>query len=282
MAAITGLGRPIDPRLPSNRHAVAASAAAGAVAFLVVIVGGDGLGDALRWGVRGGLASFLAWATARELDPNHPASAAIAAPVALVALLAGPPSLFAVAAALLATRIVVRTTGLWPTWPDLVAMVGLAGLAGWQAHGVWAGVALAGALAIDTRLPRPAPVRSLAVAGAALASALLAAAVGDGIGGGWEAPGLEQVLVLGLGAAGVLGLRTGVGDSTGDSTARPLDDTRLRAGRLVAAAILLATGLAAGGPGIAALSPLGAAFAAGAGRALVSNTGDRAAAGSRR
>lgn len=267
MRSVTALGRPIDPRVASNRYAVIAAALAAVAAGAVAAIGG---GDPLGWAVRGGLAAFLAWAVGRELDPDRPRAAALAAPLGLAALAAGKPSLFAVAAVLLAVRIGVRTTGLWPSRVDLVAMAALAALAGWQLHGVWAGIGLAGMLALDTRLPRPAPPRSLAGGAAAAVAALAAAAVGDGFAGGWALPDVAESLVLGGGALAVLALRSHPPESTGDYTGVTLDAVRLRAGRLVAVAVLAATALAGGGAGVAALAPVWAAFA---GAALVDVAG---------
>ncbi|MFC4639359.1 hypothetical protein [Deinococcus hohokamensis] len=66
----SALARPIDPSLASNRFAVAGA--------LTAALGARVLGR--RWaealGVGG--AAFLAWATARELDPDHPETAATA------------------------------------------------------------------------------------------------------------------------------------------------------------------------------------------------------------
>lgn len=271
MRTLTALGRPIDPSVASNRYAVLAAAAGAAVAGGVALAAGSGGGAAMGWAVRGGLAVFLAWAVARELDPDRTLSAALAAPLGLVALAAGAPSLLAVTAVLLAARIAVRTTGLWPSRLDLVAMAVLAGLAGWQLHGVWAGLALAGVLALDTRLPRPAPARSLAGAVVAAGAALGAAIAGDGFAGGWVLPDVPEAFVLGGGALAVLALRHQPPVSTGDYTGVPLDGIRLRAGRLIVVAALAATALAGGGAGVATLSPVWAAFG---GAALAHLVGD--------
>lgn len=259
MRTITGLGRPIDPRYPSNRYAVVASAVAAAAAGTVALAAGAQ--SPLVWAIRGGLAAFLAWAVARELDPDDTRSAALAAPLGAVALAAGAPSLLAVAAALLAVRIVVRTTGLWPTTIDLVAMAVLAGVAGWQFHGVWAGLALGGALAVDTRLPRPAPLRGLGAGAVAAAAAVVTGVLGDGFSGGWAWPDVAQSMVLGAGALAVLALRTGPPAAAGDYTGVPLDQRRLQAGRLIAVTIVASTALAGGGAGVAVLGPVWAAFA---------------------
>ena len=257
----SGLGRPIDPRYPSNRFAMVAAAAAATIAGLVVLVDGGEVGDAAGWAARAGIAVFLAWAIARELDPDDSTSAAVATPAALLALLAGPPNLAAGFAVLLAVRVVVRTTGLWPQPIDLVFLVGLAGYAGYQGLGIVAAAVLALAIGADTLLPRPAPAFHSWVGVAALGAAIGGFALG-GDWPAWDLPGGIEVIVLVLGVAGVLALRSEIPTSLGDHRNEPLDGRRLLAGRLVGMGAALTFSVAAGGSGIAALTPLWAALAA--------------------
>ena len=68
--SVSALPRPLDFSVPSNRTAVYGAALFGVLALLL----GRGWRQAL--GVSG--SSLLAWATGRELDPDSPASAAVA------------------------------------------------------------------------------------------------------------------------------------------------------------------------------------------------------------
>lgn len=81
MADVTGLGRPLDPGLPSNRPAIIGLAIA-AVSAAVGDLLQSGLVD-LMVSLTTAVAVFLSWAIARELDPDHPKSAALAMLVAL-------------------------------------------------------------------------------------------------------------------------------------------------------------------------------------------------------
>ena len=54
--------------------------------------------------------TFLGWAIARELDPDRPWSAGVAAVLAFVVSFIGDPMLAVAGVALLASRIAVRST----------------------------------------------------------------------------------------------------------------------------------------------------------------------------
>ncbi|MFD1730278.1 hypothetical protein ACFSC4_02835 [Deinococcus malanensis] len=115
-------GPPLDLRYPSNRYAAGGALAAAVTARLL----GGSWADAL--GVGG--AAFLAWATARELDPDHPETATVALPVAAAAAwMGGPGNPVPGLAALSAVRVMAGTVGRDPTTVDLAALAGQAGLA---------------------------------------------------------------------------------------------------------------------------------------------------------
>jgi len=70
-----------------------------------------------------------------------------------------------------------------------------------------------------------------------------------------------QVAVVALAAAGCLAvLLPSRPNSVGDATGEPLLGTRLRAARIVTAAAVVTAAAWAGGPGVAALAPAGAAL----------------------
>lgn len=116
---ITGLGRVLDPRYPSNLAILLLFATA---TLTVGLSTGDG------WiGFRAGCAVFFAWALTRELYPESElaafASVALVTPFVVwsPAISAGP--LFWL---LLTVRIVNRTSGATATWLDVALVLWLA------------------------------------------------------------------------------------------------------------------------------------------------------------
>lgn len=116
MVRESGLGRPLDPRDPSNLAAVAVTAATGLAGSW--LARGDGLLPAGRAAVRAGGAVFAAWATAREIDPDHPGTAFAAMPLAAAGLALGRPSLAASFGTMLWARFAAGTVGLPLRPPD--------------------------------------------------------------------------------------------------------------------------------------------------------------------
>ncbi len=154
------------------------------MAIVGFIVGlGLGVADndftaALADGANLGISVFLAWAVARELDPDHPGAAVVAGFVAAGLWLALDRSALAeVVAVLLAARILVRSTGRPPSNVDFLVCLGLAWFSGRTVAGLVAGLGLAYALARDVRLPGPAlkhqrPVAFLVAAAVAIGAAM--------------------------------------------------------------------------------------------------------------
>ncbi|OWL97720.1 hypothetical protein CBQ26_05565 [Deinococcus indicus] len=171
----SALARPLDFSYPSNRVAAAGSAGA---ALLALAFGRPGAQAA---GVGG--AAFLAWATARELDPDHPVTANAALPVAAAAaLLGGAGNPLAGLAALSGLRLIAGTTGEAATRTDHAGMLVQALLAG--ASGERAAAFLAGGASLLTAEARSALPAAGALtptlhrhSGFSWGSALLAASV---------------------------------------------------------------------------------------------------------
>ena len=124
---LTSLSRVVDPRYPSNRLVIAGAAA---TALIVGVSGLAGI-DVASGPLMAAVGVFLAWAIARELDPDHPASAAIAIPLSVVLLLVlGPASLLVSTGVLLGTRIAAGTVGT-PLRPlDIGGIIVVSGLLG--------------------------------------------------------------------------------------------------------------------------------------------------------
>ncbi|MBB5232715.1 hypothetical protein [Deinococcus budaensis] len=120
--ALSALARPLDFSVPSNRYAAAGMVTAALAARLS--------GRAGREALEVGLAGFLGWATARELDPDHPDTANAALPLAaLAALLGGGPNVLAGLGALSGLRTLAATVGHPPQALDVAALAGQAALA---------------------------------------------------------------------------------------------------------------------------------------------------------
>jgi hypothetical protein len=254
------IGRPIDPSSASNRYALAAAVLAGVVAGAVTLVT-SGFGDAVRWGFLGGAGAFLAWAIAREVDPDDTVAAAVAAPLGLAALLVGAPGVAASAAVLIAARIMVRTTGRSPTPLDLVVLVAGAGYLGTQPVAWVPLAALVVAVAHDAVVTGGGMARLAAAPLAMVAAGVLGALVAEP-GWSWTTPDAAALVV---GIAGVVAalaaLPTDHPRSVGDLTGDPLQHHRLVTGRVLVLAAGLGSFALLGGDGVAAVSPLWAAFA---------------------
>ncbi|MEE9183369.1 MAG: hypothetical protein V3U39_02695 [Acidimicrobiia bacterium] len=257
----TGIARTIDLRDKSNRYAlVVAGLAAIATLFWRLSTTGD---DAWFWALRVLVGVFLAWALGRELDPDEPASAAMAPLVILPFFILGPPSISGSIAVLAAARIVVRTTGLSPSWFDGALLVGGSAYLGSQPENWPAAGALILAVFADRILYPSGPSRSLYTATLMTVAAVAAAAgwagdlaregptVGEWIGG---------TIVLMAVVAALLMVRPPT--ARGDFRKEQLAENRVLAARLLVAAVLVAGLIYPGGPIAPALSPLWAGIIA--------------------
>jgi hypothetical protein len=173
MEKYSSISRPLDMNYPSNKLIAllgvvvavlgAASQAARGFSFL----------DSAGWGIQAGLTVFLSWALSRELDPDYPSSAALAAAISIpgIAIFA-LPTLGPLFWLLLLLRILNRSTGLQPTLLDLI---GLLGLAVWiSLDGSWEYLAAtAAALLVDDLLSGKETSRLIFSALAALGAGLL-------------------------------------------------------------------------------------------------------------
>jgi hypothetical protein len=142
---ITRIGRPLDPKYPTNVAIVFLSL------FVAVVLTGLSYLDsfqllpALVEGVRAGVTFFLGWAIAREYDPDHPYAAFLAASAILaVTFLGFTANLFFLALLLLVLRYINRSTGLPATVIDLTAGLLLAAWLSWTMDWIVALLAAAG------------------------------------------------------------------------------------------------------------------------------------------
>jgi hypothetical protein len=256
----TALARPIDPSYPTNRVI--------ALLALVVVVGGTASRllagaawiESASWGVGAGFAVFLAWALARELDPDHDLSAFVAAGLMLIGLLFFDlPALLALFWMLLTLRVVNRTVGLPSKLQDSLLVLGLGGWLTWQGNWMF-GLVTAVAFLLDSRMP-PALKRHLLFAGVALVvtaitSILIGIVPGES---GLSLPVVAAILVTSALFVIVIAASRTL-SSAGDETGEPLNPGRVQAGQVLA--LLTATQVAwwDGRAGLVALLPLWAAM----------------------
>ena len=125
---VSALGRPLDLTFPSNRLAIYGAGASMLLALLLRRSWKQALGIS---GV-----AFLGWATARELDPDYPDTAALALGLAGVASAVASfehkehaQAVLPGFAALSSLRLLVGTVGPAPTLPDAAALSVQGGLA---------------------------------------------------------------------------------------------------------------------------------------------------------
>jgi hypothetical protein len=256
LSHITHVGRSIDLGRGSNVFAILAP-----LGGALVVYGLDT--NDLRRAVSTGLATFAGWAIARELDPDRPRSAvlaAIAAPVA--ALVVGTPAPAPLFVVMVTLRILVRSTGLPPKTTDLAVLVVAAVAVGDTPWGWAAGILLAFAMVRDAALPGDPPP-NIGLWGAALAVGVTArVALGDSL-GAWEMPETSSLGVLAAGLAGaVVVIRPIPVLALADWTKRSLEPSRLGEGARFGILAGTLSAVASGGPGIVAIAPLFLTYAA--------------------
>jgi hypothetical protein len=172
MAFRSHVTRPLNPRSPSNIAitglTLLVTAAAGVIALTA---------DRSLWlPILAAGATFLTWALGRELDPDHEATALLAAiPAAALVLLGFEVSILVTAAVLMSARLVVESTGRRPLSTDLAAMVVLASAVASTPLGWVVGFGLAVSIYLDDRMAELHSGRAvIAAMVAALGSTLVA------------------------------------------------------------------------------------------------------------
>jgi hypothetical protein len=236
--------RPIDPTDPWNRAILILTAVAGATGvYLTVAHDREPL---LAIGAAG--SSFLAWALARELDPDHQVPAiALAILAGVWALLGYEVVLLPFVGLLMAARIVVGTTGRRPLWADLAGLAVLAAAISFTPLGWVVGFGLAVAIYVDDRMTgEPTRAALFATLGAAVGSTVVASLSNVFP---RSLPIVRPLLVAGL---GVMALITVIREpldpvSFVDSRTKSfLRKERLQAGRTLCAVVLFIGALVSG------------------------------------
>ena len=256
---LTSLLRWLDLRLWSNRFVAIATVLGAGCMFGYALLSGYALAKAAFLAAQTGGGLFLAWAIARELDPDDSRSATLATFLAALLLAFETPDLSASLALMLAPRILLRSTGRTPTIPDAIFVVGLGFVCSSATAGLLAAAALAVALVADTRLPDPAPDRQGVVGLLVAAAAAGGAAYFETLGRPWQIPGGAELAGLLAVAASLLLLKVPPPRSAND-VKQPLRRVRLVAATFVAVAAGILTVALVGGPALGKLSPLWAAL----------------------
>lgn len=261
----SGIGRPIDVSYPSNRFVAVVSPAAGVIAGAVALVSGESLGRAALTGAVVGAAVFLAWATGRELDPDRPWTAGVAAVVAGLLAIAGRPALGQTALLMLAARILTRSTGLAPTLVDRVVVVAGSGYVASTSGGFPLVLVAAGMVVAGGYLYEDGTAASWVTGAAVAAAGVAGAALGDGWvidptspdGGGWAAGGVAVLALVGL-------LRRPRVTVAADHSSRAIGVGAVWLARAGVALGAAGAALWSGGEAVVGLGPVWAALAASA------------------
>lgn len=162
----------MDPESKWNRAIVVLSLLAGMTGAALTIA----LDRDLWLAIQAGGTTFLAWALAREIDPDRQVTGIIAAVAGGAWVLAGGASaLLPLAGLLIGARLVINTIGLRPLPTDLAFVVILAGAISFTPLGWVMGSALAVAIYVDERMAEEHDRIGLyAAIGAAAVSSLVA------------------------------------------------------------------------------------------------------------
>lgn len=252
----SALFRGYDVGLRYNQLILALTAVGGGLGFAAALP--DAAAAALQ-GVVGAAAVFLAGALAKELAPDHPHSAVIAAALTLpFAWHAGSLSLLVPFWLLGCLRFLNRATGLLPKWTDAAVLLAAAGWLSWQLTPLF-GILMGLMLLVDALMPEGA--RANGLAGIAIIAACGVWLVGQA----WRSTN-PDLWLMALLMANTLGfmtiiLRSYRVDAVGDATGRPLNPLRVQAGQSfgLSAGLLLASWQ--GEAGVLLLAPLWTALA---------------------
>jgi hypothetical protein len=252
----SGLGRPLDPDLPSNRAVLVGTAAAGAITLASHLI--TGRRKPIRAAIASAEACFMAWAIARELDPDEQSTAILAMPLAMAGRAFGNPGLGAAYPALLATRLASGTVGA-PLQPADAAQVAGAGLLAGVRPASWPSIAGIGVgLSRDRAL---GDLTSAAIGVTALAGAV--GAVASKAAPRPRPPGpLGIAWLAAVAGAGIATARAGTVRSRTDVGDRPIEPSRVSLARGLAVGGVLLGAAVDGRRAIAGTVPIAAAVLA--------------------
>ena len=151
----SSIGRPLDPRWPTNRAVMILLPVAAVVSAAVAVLTGANAGLRPLFVGGGGAATVLgSWALGRELAPDDQRAAFVSLVLAFTTFLLLPgQSLLLLFSALLLSRIVNRTVGPPPSLGDSLVVVALVGVTTVRTDSPLLGLVAAGAFTLDAALP---------------------------------------------------------------------------------------------------------------------------------
>lgn len=237
MGKLSTIGRPVDPGYRSNLLIILFSVASFAgFGILSYFYGRTPLGSLVA-GARAFLSVFLVWALGREIDPDHHLTAVMAAVGQVVILtLVGGQGLLFLFWALLAFRILNRTTGLRAGLADTIFLTALSLWLSYRLSGVIAGASAAIFLA-DASMREPNKKHFIP------GMLLTGAAIYFWLSGSFWWPGFENYpvklgLVICISLVYFLAIYNNRNlSSTGDQTGEPLSSSRVQLTQFIALAV---------------------------------------------
>lgn len=151
----SALSRPIDMDYPDNRIIIYLSTVIFVVAISFHILSGKHLSEVIIWAGRSALSIFFAWALTKEIDPDNPHAALIAAGLGVCCLLfLEIPFILPLVLLLFLFRITNRTSGIIPTLFDSILIL-LTGIFLIYTGNCIQGVLMTFAFFMDARLNEP-------------------------------------------------------------------------------------------------------------------------------
>jgi hypothetical protein len=255
--------RGLDLRYPSNRFVIGGAIIAFLGSGAVALAYSWESVDALRLAISFALSIGLAWATTRELDPDHAGSALAAMPITAVMMigLEAWPNIIAGGVLMLAVRLLTRSAGIPPRlWDGLGLMVVAAYFASTD---LWLiPLAVAGAFWLDYSQPGGRSEERFYAAGTLLLSAVIAGLTQD-----FDVEfGLTSFSQLAIIITVVAFMRFVLRSfpeemaSVGDFTQKPLLTRRVVYANTLMALTLMLIGWLRGESGLEAVLPMWAAF----------------------
>ena len=269
ISRFSSIARPIDPNYPTNRAILILMLFVIFASASFQVLSGIPPVQALIPGIRTGIYVFLAWALARELDPDNGLSAFAAAFLACVGLLYFPvPGMLPLALFLLLARILNRSTGLPAKSFDSVVILLLSSWVTLQENWIFGAIAAA-AFFLDSRLSEPKRQQLFFAGIAALISAfaLLRELKTGSLEGGVSETAIlqEQGLFLLILIPAIFFvphiLASHKMKSKGDLSGLPLDPKRVQAAQVTALLGAFALATLEGWAGVELLIPLWSAVA---------------------
>ena len=259
---VTSIGRPVEPKYPTNKAILLLMPVAALIAGVVNLIQAAAGGSGATSPVVAFLVVFGGWALGRELAPDDNSAAFVGTALAFIGLWWWPsPSLLLLFTALSLSRIVNRSTGLTARPSDSVIVTSLVIWTMVSLQNPLLGVVAALVFSLDARLEEPNRRQWLFAAACLTAVGVQVWLIGSDSLAVTVLPEPQSVIAaVTLLAFLALSLRLRTVSSKGDVGGLVLNAWRVRGGMLVVWLLALQTGLQ--GPGaIEALMPVLAAMA---------------------